>query len=263
MTYISRSLRAAASLVLSAGFRVDAASVTASGDEWLLSNGAFSANSISATALAGNLITFIGGQNYLMLTDAPALFAYGTSFQSFLTGSGKTFTVNPAAPFSASLLQPYDAVFLAGTPGSGAANASLLSQYAQNGGTVYLSLGTGTIASTEAGAWNPLLNAWNLNAGSTYFTVQSTTNISTVPGSHALRNNVDFIRWGFGQEVTRLNSSDPRTEIALTASFGGSTGNRGAIGVTVVPEPSSSVFIICGVAVVMRRRSRRTIERNA
>jgi hypothetical protein len=233
---------------------VFAAGVIASGDEWLLTNEAFTANTAAAQAYAENIAAHAGGNNYLIYSNS-AIVAYGSSFQSFLSGKGITVTATTAPPFSDALLAPYDAVFLAGQLGSGAANAAILSNYVNNGGTVYLSLGATDSAAAEAGWWNPLLNQWGLQAGSEYFTDRFTANLPVKTSSHPLMNNVPMIRWGYGQEITAVNTPGS-SSIVFTGEFGGATGDRGAIGISVaVPEPTSLVCMIpiAMVGIVIRR----------
>jgi len=243
--------------------------VIVSGDEWTLSNQAFLQNPASTNAFATNLANFLGGADYLIYEDAGAVRPYGTAFQSLLGSLGRTVTVNPAEPFSAALLAPFDAVFLAGSLGSGAANAAVLNSYVQGGGAVYLSLGTGISAPQEAAAWNPFLNSWGLNAGAAYFPDVLVRDIPTVPGTHPLQLGVSALTWGFGQEVTELDSANPLTEIAITGAFGAPFGDRGMIGVarvsesgSVVPEPVAFwLWGIGGVLIVLcSRRSLRRVE---
>jgi hypothetical protein len=233
--------------------------VIATGDEWLLSDTAFSQNAASTNALTANLANLIGGSNYLILEDANAVDPYGSSFQSTLEGLGKTLTVNPSSSFSESLIQPYDAIFLAGTIGSGSANSTILHNYVLSGGTVFVALGTGNFSSDdatlEAAAWNPFLNRWGLSAGDEFFSPVVET-IPTLPGSHPLRTSVDGVTWGFGQEITTTGTPNPHISIALTGAFGGSIGDRGIMGTSTVavPEPGSLVLTTIGLGVLLVRR---------
>jgi len=60
----------------------------------------------------------------------------GTSLSALLTSEGSTFTPTTAPPFTLETLMQNDSVWLAGTSGSGAANAQVLISYVHAGGNV-------------------------------------------------------------------------------------------------------------------------------
>ena len=64
--------------------------VIVSGDEWTLSNQAFTQNSTNTTQLTTNMANIIGGTNYLIIENGISVNAYDTSFQTVLTNGGKT-----------------------------------------------------------------------------------------------------------------------------------------------------------------------------
>jgi len=148
-------------------------SVIAIGDEWTLSDVAFDGGSFSgdffagdrpnAEALSANLASQLGGANYTIATVNA--FAYGSDFETYLTTSqGKSVNrVNTSAALNAALATS-DAVFLAGTIGTGSLAA--LNSFVANGGSVVVSLGTGNQGTpgAEAAAWNPFLSGYGLQA---------------------------------------------------------------------------------------------------
>jgi len=216
--------------------------VLASGDEWVLSDAAYSGNNGSTTAFANNIVGYVGGTRYLIAANDWQNIAYGSGFQSQLASLGVTTTDNPSFTFSLASLAQFDAVFLAGTNGSGTANASLLNQYVQSSGSVFVCLGTGEMggAPGEAAAWNPFLETWGLTAGSAeYF---GAGNVPLVPSGHPLQVNVAAITWSAGQEISVL---DPNATV-FTGQFGGAIGNRGILGVANVPEPSTLALLVAG-----------------
>lgn len=235
--------------------------VIVSGDEWTLSNQAFTQNSTNTTQLTTNIANIIGGTNYLIIENGISVNAYDTSFQTVLTNGGKTLTVNPASPFSSALLAQYDAIFLAGTVGSGAADASILDDYVRNGGSVYISLATSNFgsAAAEANAWNPFINLWGLTAGSVWFPNANVLDIPTVSSTHPLGNNISALTWGYGQAISELNPASPLTDIAVTGQFGGTFGDVGMVGVSSVPLPATLWLFGSGllglIGIFRRRRS--------
>lgn len=234
--------------------------VIAAGDEWLLADQAFVTNYDSATAFSDNIATFAGGQSYLIFHDTASPQAFGSSFQQRLALAGKNVTTDNVSALSASLLQGYQAVFLTGTYAGNSTNAAILTDFVNNGGTVYIAMGTGPNAATEQSAWNPFLNAWNLNLTGSYFPFGSLTTASLLPNTSPLAVNVSSVTWGYGLEIASLSSS-PYTTV-LRGDFGG-YGTYGVVGITGVPEPSSMMLVIFAVGAfvaprVIRRKARQS-----
>jgi hypothetical protein len=237
--------------------RVDAGAVIASGDEWILTDFAYRSNNDSTTAFANNLVAYLGGTDYLVSAATPQI--YGNSFQAQLASCGITVTTEPSAVLSPEFLSQFDAVFLAGAGGSGAENAPTLNEYLENGGSVFLCLGTGTSgrpASEEAAAWNPFLGHWGLMAGSAWFDPEQQP-LLLVPGNHPLQVNVTEVAWSYGQEIDLLDLPNPHAQIAFTGVFGGSIGNKGILGVASVPEPSGFALLGVGALALLARVCRR------
>ena len=212
--------------------------VIVSGDEWTLTNTAFTNNPTSTTNFATNVANFIGGANYLFLGEGDFVNPYGSSLESLYTNAPLNRTVVRDSSLPPSLA-PYEAVFLAGEIGSGSDNVVFLKDYVRNGGAVYLSLATGNFgtAEAEAEAWNPFLNEWGLSAGDTWFPEPGVRQISTILGGHPLEANVSQLAWGYGQEIT----ADPNrllTQIAIEGEFV-DLGNRGMVGVATTPVPAA------------------------
>jgi hypothetical protein len=234
--------------------------VIISGDEWQVSDVAFTLNPAGTTAFATNVLNAITGKKILIYTGLGPVYE-GQNFQGLLSSSGRNVTIDHSSPFSDLLIAPYDAVFLAGAGGSGVSNAPILANYVRNGRAVYLSLGTADFggASNEAAAWNPFLNQFGLSQGGSWFDGTPIVNIPILPGSHPLRNGVDLLTWGYGVEISKLAPENANAEIALIGSFGGTVGDRGVVGVAT-PEPSTFALLGAGalslLAYAWRRRKR-------
>jgi hypothetical protein len=244
-------------------------SFIAMGDEWALSDAAFSTNNAATTQFANNVADYFspnGPGNFLVLSTNGV--AYGASAATAFTNAGHSWTVNPVAfSITAANLAAYDGVFFSGTVGSGLANAAQISQYVADGGSVFVSAGTGDFGSAgaEANAWNPLLSVFGLQFGSTWYGLPSTTplvDLPLVPDTTPLRQNLNSLIWNYGQEVIDLNLNDPMNRIELTGDFDGISApppNRylniaGSFNIPI-PAPSSAVALgVMGLLTARRRR---------
>jgi hypothetical protein len=201
------------------------------GDEWVVSDTAFDQDRQATTQFALNVAEyFTPGATGRFLIFSDNAFAFGVEFPTTLTSAGYTVDVNPPGlSFTAEGLDPYDGVFLAGVNGSGAANASVLSGYIDRGGSVMVLAGTGSPfdgAPGEAAAWNHLLNIYNLSFGPTYYGLPSGNDLidlPLLPTVSLLGRNLDSLRWGYGQQVSITDPSDPAVRLELTGDFTGFT----------------------------------------
>jgi hypothetical protein len=201
------------------------------GDEWAVSDTAFSQDAATTTQFALNLADyFTPGVNgsFLIFSENP--FAYGDAFIAALEGDGHAVDLNPPGLiFTPEGLASYDGIFLAGVLGSGATNAVVLADYIRAGGSVMVSAGTGSPfsgAAAEASAWNPLLNTFGLAFGSVYYGLPTMTpllEVPLLPTVSLLGRNLDSVLWGYGQEVFITDPSDPAVSIELTGDFAGMT----------------------------------------
>jgi hypothetical protein len=235
-----------------------------SGDEWQLSDSAYSLTNAGTTQLAKGIAGLFGGKNYMLVSDNGnvPLSSLGT-LASDITALGKT--ISTSTTFGAATLVGQDAVFLfGGTLGSSPAEQLLLKNFINGGGNVYISLGTGYFgsASAEAAAWNPLLNQFGLSAGGTWFPVAGFTSVSTVASGGALDAAVvpNSITWGYGQDISELSPVNPQTSL-LMADFGVGYGTLGAFGIyQPVPEPGTYALMLGGLALLGWRARARTAQ---
>lgn len=238
--------------------------IIAIGDEWLLSDDAFSQLPAQSGQLATNIAGFFAAGpagNFAAFTNSPI--AYGASLQSHMTGLGHSWSTNPG-PITLATLTQYDGVFLSGAPGSGAADAAILAQYVHSGGNIMVMAGTGGIDNTAAGeaaAWAPFLNQFGLGFGSTWFGPGFPVQVPANSSTHALGSSISTLVWGLGQTAMDLDPLDPRNEIAIFGDFTGiedpPSGNFASVPVIAtynVPTPGAGAVFGLGVLAAIRRR---------
>lgn len=248
--------------------------IIAIGDEWLLSDQAFIDQPAQSLQLANNIGNYFSGatNNYLVLSGVPAQAPFGqrgvlgASLATSMTNAGYGWDVNPALPLTLATLQNYDAVFFCGTVGSGAANAAILAQYVNGGGSVLIMAGSGDFGSAggEAAGWNPFLNQFGLGFGNEWFaTGAGLLNIPTLPSAHPVGSLLTSATWGFGQTAMDLDPNDPLNEVAVFGDFtvfGGPTGfNAAEVPIIatynlVTPTPGAGALLAVGTFTFFRRR---------
>jgi hypothetical protein len=269
-------LSAAAAAALATTALAQTGHIIAIGDEWLLSDQAFLDHPSQSLQLANNIAGYFNGTtgNFLVLSNSGPVGGVtgqrgvlGDSLAFAMLNTGHSWVVNPEG-FAVTLasLQSYDAVFFSGGVGSGAANASVLAQYVNGGGSVLVMAGTGDLGGPqdEANAWNPFLNQFGLGFGNEWFASSaSLLNVPTLPSSHPVGSLITSASWGFGQTAMDLNPADPLNEVALFGNFtglGGPTGfDVGAVPIIatynlVTPTPGVAALLSLGGALFSRRR---------
>ncbi|MEO0868351.1 MAG: hypothetical protein AAFY17_07870, partial [Cyanobacteria bacterium J06642_11] len=218
-------------------------------DEWALSNTGF-ANAPDAGTFTTNIANWFTG-------DQPGVFhAYSTNFgltesalANALTDAGHTWTVGTDITLDLPTLLTYDGLFLAGNP----VDNSVLIDYVNAGGNVYLAGGTGRGGPiNEAARWNTFLNEFGFDFGAPYNLVKEVTPVNI---SHPIFQNVSGIYQDNGNPITDLDLSNPNNEVLLSHP----TGGRIAVAViedapptppVSVPEPMSVITLI-GLATAM------------
>mgnify|MGYP001110546770 FL=1 len=169
-------------------------------DEWTLSDvGYTQAGSSNADAFVQNLLGFLDGNgaggHVLVYSDNFGL--TGSRFRTSVDGAGYSVTVDTGIAFDLPTLQAYDAVFLAGS--GHAKDDTVLADYVNGGGGVYIAAGTGVGgAAGEAAAWNGFLPGFGLGFGPAYNDVHGTL----APGSdHLLFVGVEQLYFRNGNSV--------------------------------------------------------------
>ncbi len=250
-------------LLIASGSTAYAQRVVAMGDEWMLTNSAFVANNPAATQLATQLGSFIanGQANASFVVMSPESeinpTGQGSSLAATMTGLGHTWSHLPNGPFNLATLSAYDGVVVCNGPGFGPANAAILTQYVNSGGSVVVIGGTGGLggAFSEAAAWNTFLNNFGLQFNAPYIGPTAAVQIPVVPNTNPVGAGVPVTRWSFGHRVTELNPSNPLTDIVFGA-FGNPANPeiRGIIGTYAIPSPGALALLGIGTLVSTRRR---------
>lgn len=247
----------AIAMAVSAGGAQAAGTLVTAGDEWLLTNTAYTAPYVTGTtAFVNNIAATFGGSNYLLLTGDAATGGQSglTSFAAQLQSLGKTVSYAATLPAN---LSGYDAVFHIGQY---VASTAGLDAYVAGGGNLYLSLGGGYYgtAAGEAAFWNPFLANYGLVAGSSWFTAPGFVDATVTSGPPGVTNLV----WGYGQSIDALPSTSGVSYVRGT--FAGSTQEIGLVGTSRalvvaggVPEPATWAMLLAGFGLAgwaMRRR---------
>ena len=214
--------------------------VIAIGDEWLLSDLAFSAQPDQSAQLADNISRFftddVPSRLLVWSTSGPVSGSTrgvrGEQLALRRESHGHTWDTNPAMPFTLATLRNYRAVFLSGIAGAGAANAEVLESYVQQGGNVLVMAGTGDIGGPgdEAAQWNYLLNRFGLAFGDTWFGLgPELLNVPTLPSTNPLGKLITHVQWGYGQTVFSTQPNNPLVEIAVYGDFTGMGAPNGPV----------------------------------
>ena len=177
-------------------------------DEWPLSNTGFS-NSPSVENYIQNIAnlfadggsgTFHAYSTNFGLTESSLAAAFSSAGHTLTTGTGITFNVPT--------LLTYDGVFFAGEPG----NISVLTDYVNAGGNVYLAGGTTSNAPVVANFWNPFLNSFGLGFESV-INVDIGGAVEPIESTHPIFANVTDIYQAGGQGVLDIDPNNLQNQV--------------------------------------------------
>ena len=209
-------------------------------DEWTLSDTGF-ASSPGAGVFTDNVAQFFSGggpgnfhaySNNFGLTQSSLANAFSVAGHSYSTGNGFAFDL--------ANLSAFDGIFLAGS--TAGVDTSVLVDYVNAGGSVYLGAGTGTFgsAAAEADFWNPFLNNFGIGFQTSFNLSQGDLDVSSEP--HPIFDGVGTLYENNGNTILELVALDPDTSIF----FGG----RYAVhdSASVIPVPAA--FWLFGTALI-------------
>lgn len=180
-------------------------------DEWTFSDTGFAQAVSDPDVFASNVADwFTGGSAGNFLAYSTNFGLTGASLASTMTTAGHSWTVSTGVTFDLATLSAYDAVFLAGD----AADNSVLIDYVNAGGNVYLAGGTGWGGAVdEANRWNTFLNNFGLGFGTFYNGVQGNVAISS---GHELFFGVDHLYQNNGNDALDINISSPYSQVLVS-----------------------------------------------
>jgi hypothetical protein len=228
-----------------------AGKIVLSNDEWEFTNVGFSQSVSDSGIFASNVASwFTGGSAGNFLAYSTNFGLTGSALANTMTSAGHSWTATQGVSFDLTTLSAYDGIFLAGN----AATNSLLIDYVNHGGNVYLAGGTGWGGPyAEANRWNSFLNAFGLGFGAPYNGVGGNIPISS---SHEIFNGVDYLYQNNGNDALDIDITDPKSQ--LLVSYRGHGLYAVYDDTTSVPEPSALLLLATGIfgGVIARRKAR-------
>jgi RHS repeat-associated protein len=195
--------------------------IVLSHDEWPLSATGFS-QAPDAAIFAQNIASWFtgGGTGRFLVFSSNFSLAASSPFCPILMGAGHTCTVDTSLPFDVPTLQGFDGIFLVGKVNEGIPDNTVLIQYVENGGHVYLAGGTGEFrdASEEAAAWNTFLHHFGLGfEGPVYNGVGGTLPIRS---SHPVFVGVRSLFQDNGNDISTPDPARPCPVLVSSGSHG-------------------------------------------
>jgi hypothetical protein len=195
-------------------------------DEWTMSNGQPNAGAFAVNV--ANWFSPGGPGNFLVYTGNFGL--NNSTFTTALAGAGHTVTVNTGVTFDLASLSAYDGIFMGGYLGG--YDASVLTNYVNAGGGVYLMGGTAGVGN-EANVWDGFLNNFGFDYGPSYNGIGGAYAITS---GHVIFAGVGSLYYNNGNTVN-LFGANPNASIVESLN------GAGLIGVydsgSAVPEPST------------------------
>jgi hypothetical protein len=223
--------------------------IVVNNDEWTMASG-----QPNAGAFAANLANWFspgGPGSFLVYTGNFGL--NNATFTGALTGAGHTVSVNTGVTFDLPTLSGYNGVFMGGYLGG--YDPTILTNYVNAGGNVYLMAGTGTTGGNEGTDWDAFLNNFGFEYGPSYNGIGVTQSITSL---HPIFAGIGTLRFDNGNTVL-LYGSNPNASILESYNGAGLIGVYESAGTKdggEVPEPATlglGAISLLAIAVLSRR----------
>ena len=179
-------------------------------DEWTISNSGFASAPVDTAQFVENIANwFTGGESGRFLVYSNNVGLTGSSLAQTMESLGHSWMVTTGVEFTPSTLAEYDAVFVGGYT----ADNSVLIDYLDQGGSIYLFLGSGSTGmfglhpDREAAAWSMLLAHCGLEADSSeYNGIRGVIPID--PSPHPIFADISALYQDNGQTIYDLDPTD-------------------------------------------------------
>lgn len=230
---------------------LSAGKIVLANDDWTLSHTGFDAPNDGGVFATNVAKFFTGGSGGSFLAYSNNFGLLGTELRDAMTSAGYSWTVSTIGALDLARLKSYDATFLSVRYSSGI-SASVLTEYVNDGGNVYLYAGDGAVG--DGTPWNPFLANFGLKFGLSYNPLHESTPIAS---SHPLFAGVDHLYTYNGNDIT---DTDPLSDANQVLVYSGTHGVYGMYDGSLVPEPSGLFAMVgclsafTGIAVRRRRR---------
>ena len=210
-------------ILLSAAFLAIFANVALAGrivvnhDEWTLSNVGFSNSPTTGTFVDNVAQFFTGGGTGTFHAYSTNFGLIESSLATAFASAGHTYSVGTGITFDLTGLQAFDGILVAGD--ATGLDTSVLVDYVNAGGSVYLAGGTGEFGGSvgEATFWNNFLNQFGMEFETFYNGFNSSFPVQ--PSPHPIFDDVETLFDFNGNSVLKLVALDPNVSIFFDGRY--------------------------------------------
>ena len=222
--------------------KANAGRIVIDNDEWTLWDSGFSGPNDPGQFVTNVASFFSGGTPGGTFANASGIL--GSQAIATLTSAGYTVENVSTSGLTLAQLQAYKGLFLGG--GGGYPSSSMLTDYVNGGGNVYIAGGTGAGGDWQ---WNPFLNNFGLQLANSYNGIEGSMSIVS---ANPIFNGVDHLYQYSGQTVSPYGSN-PNAQVLINGLYGVYTSPA------PVPIPGALLLFGPGLAGLAALRQRFTI----